>query len=1058
MKKKSLIKLGILFIVGLLCITFMPNTKAINNGDSVSYSSWVQNESSYASVKFSVAGGYIGSCIHPDIDRASSGTATMTKVTDSDWIKAAYYFAIKLNWQEGLGLPFSSSENGAYLQNIMQYFAGNLMDASEVSSNRKQLIRTMVTETYYSAWKNITVPTGFELYKGAPTGGRQPFVVWRFAPFSASKTYASDTPSGLNGATVKAGDEIKYQIKWENGSGTITDTLSKGLSYVSGSASLGEPTVTNNSDGTTTLKWTATQTSGTLTYKAKVALDICTLGIYQVQNNANMAVDGTNHKLGELKNPVPSKCYASDTSSGKAGASVAIGNTIKYAIKYANTTSSSSNATITDTISKGLSYVSGSAKVGSTVVNPTITNNSDGTTTLTWTRTLAANATEELKYEVKVTDAAAGNKVCNNATVTIGNKVVLTPLCNPVPSKTYGGSSLSDNPGWNHHEVKVGQDIKYSIKLPNVKTSAQTIVVTDVLSKGLTYNSDMSVTNGSVVTTVTPRTNSDTKETTLVWTISVPAGKTAVLNYSAKVNDDAVNLVNNNASCQYGTDPSIKLAELHNPVPTKKYDVDTANGMNGKIVQKDDVITYNISYANPYKSEATINLRDTLSKGLTYKAGTAKVCDYNKENCKSLTELGITEKVTVKNNGKTEILWTRTNMPSLGVEIIVYDVEVTGETIRVENDFDIKTCKETESTNQTIQIPDCVEQINKNCAPLCDPTKDKNCKSETDNECTSSKQECSVTGLVCSNPWMDIEELKNPVPVKEYAEDTPSGYGETAVAVGNRIKYRIRYANVAEEKVTVTIKDTLSKGITYIKGTSKVGDEAIADPQIKGQQLTWTRELEKNKEEALTYEVMVTGETSIVNNNACMIYGNNPDYERCLIKLYNPVPQKTYAKDTKAGMNGATVKKNDVISYSIKYSNVKKEKQTIIITDNLSKGLEYQKGTAKINGKVTEPDSVTKDANGTMLIWMTELEAGGHAELVYGAKVTGEKMIVENNANIQYGHDPVIHLNELRNPLIKNEIVNVPDTGSKVAIAGVIAGVLLVSGGGFLVYRRYKKA
>ena len=67
-------------------------------------------------------------------------------------------------------------------------------------------------------------------------------------------------------------------------------------------------------------------------------------------------------------------------------------------------------------------------------------------------------------------------------------------------------------------------------------------------------------------------------------------------------------------------------------------------------------------------------------------------------------------------------------------------------------------------------------------------------------------------------------------------------------------------------------------------------------------------------------------------------------------------------------------------------------------------------------------------------------------------------MIVENNANIQYGHDPVIHLNELRNPLIKNEIVNVPDTGSKIAIAGVIAGILLVSGGGFLVYRRYKKA
>ena len=35
----------------------------------------------------------------------------------------------------------------------------------------------------------------------------------------------------------------------------ITDTLPKGLTYVAGSSNYGEPDITVNLDGTTTLKW-----------------------------------------------------------------------------------------------------------------------------------------------------------------------------------------------------------------------------------------------------------------------------------------------------------------------------------------------------------------------------------------------------------------------------------------------------------------------------------------------------------------------------------------------------------------------------------------------------------------------------------------------------------------------------------------------------------------------------------------------------------------------------------------------------------------------------------
>ncbi len=661
----------------------------------------------------------------------------------------------------------------------------------------------------------------------------------------------------------------------------------------------------------------------------------------------------------------------------------------------------------------------------------------------------------------------AGFYIVNNQPVTYVNNTPLTGnvvqvKVAPPPEKLYDGTSYDDNKGWNHHEVKmpnekrniVGDDIKYKITLASVN-SDEIITITDVLSKGLTYNKDSKL-NGVEVQALAEQVNSETKTTSIVWQVKVPKGTVASFTYSARVNSDAINFVNNNATAKYGDGPVLDIGSLHNPVPRKEYDVNTANGMNGKIVQKNDIITYNIGYSNGFLTSATLNLRDTLSDGLTYKAGTAKICDHNKENCKSLEEAGVTEKVITKEDGKTEIYWTRRDMPSLGIEIIVYQVKVTGKTIRVENDFDFKICKNAEAIEKTDTIEGCTEQLNKSCEPRCTVGVDDGCKAATDESCSATKQECSMTGYVCNSPWTDIEELKNPVPVKRYDENTPSGYNHAAVAERNRIRYEIRYVNVADEKVTATIKDTLSKGIEYVRGTSKINGKKIADPKLsnKNKTLTWKRELEKDQEESLTYEVIVTGETTKVINKASIIYSNNPEYERVLKRLVNPVPQKTYSRSTKAGYNGATVKKNDVITYSIKYSNVKDTASSVIIMDNLSKGLEYVKGSSRVNGKKINPLSVTKDANGTMLVWTKEIASGKDEELTYDVRVTGEKLLVENNASIQYDDDPVIKLDELRNPLLNNQFISIPDTGSNIAIISIVTGIILVASGGYLIYRK----
>ncbi len=993
-----------------------------------------------------------GTCRYSGKDNTSTGRAKLEKVSNSSlWARAAYWMVYVKEW-------YDDNDTSQRVKITMQYIQGgnsrdNLRDNWPNAYNTaKDIVDNQVPST--------PAPAGFTMYLcDNLNSGEQEFVAWEYheEPPTFAKAYNSGS-IGAGGTKVRVGQEITYKITWAHneGTATITDTLGAGLEFSS------VPSGCSTSGQVMTC--TSTQESGTITYRAKVVNAAEAAG--KVCNNATAKSGDTTKNLTDLCNPVPSKSYASNTANGKNHASVKVGDIITYSIKYANVTSSSAAVVVTDTISKGLEYVSGSGNVG----NPTATPNSDGTTKLVWNRTLAAGAVEELTYKVRVVEAAT-YKVCNGAKVKIGNasEVTLSALCNPTPKKEYGGTSYADNKGWNHHEVlppnsktgRVGDDIKYKITLANVKTTTQTVVVTDVLSKGLTYNNDAQVTNGTITGTPTVQVNSDTKQTTITLTISIPAGQTAVLNYSAKVNEDAINIVKNSASATYQGDPTIKLTELPNPVPRKQYDVDTANGINGKIVQKDDVITYNIGYANGFTNNATVNLRDTLSKGLTYTPGTAKVCDHNKENCKSLEEAGMTEKVTVLTNGKTQILWTRTNMPSLGIEVIVYSVTVTGETIKVQNDFDIKTCNEILSP-QTINIPDCQEQLNPSCAPQCDPTTDKNCKPATDSECTKTKQECSYTGLVCSNPWMDIEELKNPVPEKKYNKDTPSGFDQSAVAKRDRIRYEIRYTNVEEEPVTITIKDTISKGIEYVKGTSKINGERIADPVLSNNNktMTWVRkDVGKDVEESLTYEVIVTGETREVINKACMTYGNNPDYERCLTRLKNPVPQKTYAKNTPAGANGAIVKKKDIIRYSIKYSNVKDQSSNVVIMDNLSRGLEYVKGSAKVNGKKLDPVSVTKDANGTMLVWMKEIAKGAKEELTYDVKVTGTKKLVENNASIQYDDDPTIKLDELRNPLIPGtQVVKVPNTASQLAIAGLVAGTALVGAGGYLIYRRYRNA
>lgn len=428
--------------LGFLSFLLLPNVHAITDNEVLEYTS--HKDQTGGPIKF-VVENYMGTCLDYGNPASESGTAKMTKIAnDSDIAKAAYFFGVKLGYAEGLGTTEGSHyyyESRSF-EYLIQDIAGTLDDDATSGHERADALKASHPE-----WNSTQVPASFEIFKGDPLNESQRFVVWRTKPFSAKKEYNSGTPSGLDHALVKNGDIIKYDITWENGTGTmtITDHLSKGLKYVKGSANIGDPTITtNNETGETVLTWKTTEASGTLTYSAKVEVtDPCGMAIDEVQNNATMTVDNKPYKLAELENPLSKKCYA------------------------------------------------------------------------------------------------------------------------PMP-----------NDGYNHNKVKVGDDIKYKITLNNVKDVPVVAVVTDIFSKGLTYNKDATVSAGTLTNVSDPSVDGN-KNTKVQFTINIPAKTKVELVYSAKVNNDAVVKVLNNASVQYDNGRTIALNKLENPIYVPKKDIPT---------------------------------------------------------------------------------------------------------------------------------------------------------------------------------------------------------------------------------------------------------------------------------------------------------------------------------------------------------------------------------------------------------------------------------------------------------------------------------------------------
>ncbi len=253
------------------------------------------------------------------------------------------------------------------------------------------------------------------------------------------------------------------------------------------------------------------------------------------------------HFINTWFNPNEAKSVVSGEGVNMDGALVKPGQELTFTIDWVNNAvvdgkPAAATVVITDAIPANTTFVSASGNV-----TPV-----DGT--LTWTVDAAAGDFGSVSFTVKVnTDnfsIAAGDtvpKVENQAGIKIGNdpEVKTNTTETDIPIKTV---KETVNTG-----VQVGDVLTFTIGYSNPTGETADVVITDILSAGLTYVDGSYVVPAGVVF--------ENVNNSLSWTIAnVPAGAEDSVTFQARVTEDAPtteNDITNTASVKVGNAPSV---------------------------------------------------------------------------------------------------------------------------------------------------------------------------------------------------------------------------------------------------------------------------------------------------------------------------------------------------------------------------------------------------------------------------------------------------------------------------------------------------------------------
>ncbi len=738
----------------------------------------------------------------------------------------------------------------------------------------------------------------------------------------------------------------------------------------------------------------------------------------------------------------PVKSYNENTEAGEDGTDVNVGDSITYDITYYNHNSKEAVVTITDVLDKGFDFVE--ASDGGTY--------DEETRTVTWTlEDVPANSGGKVTLTVTVNENAF-EIVENQASVAIGNDPAVDTniLENPVPEDEKKSVDVGDGT-----PVQVGDELEYTITFYNDSEDEVEVTITDTLDDGLTYV-DGSASEGGEY-------NEESR--TITWTVTLEAYKEGQVTFKATVNEDAFEVIDNEAQVTYGDNPDVTKTTntVENPVPedpTK--DVDVGNGTE---VSVGDTLVYTITYYNYNAEEATVMITDVLDEGLNFVSAedggtydeSTRTITWVIENAPADKEGSVSFTATVNETALVKDLVENTAVVQVGddpavdtniVENPVDDPKDPDKDVNVGDGTEVSvgddliytiTYKNDHSVAANVIITDVLDEGLDFVFATNGGIYDKDTRTVTWTiENVSAYTEGSVylvakvneTALVYdevtnsakvqveNDAEQETKEVVNPVedpkdPTKAVDTDQDDEFEDDGVpvSVGDEVTYEITYKNGHSEAATVTITDVLDVGLTFVSAT----DGGTYDEDSRT--ITWTLEdVEAYQDGSVTFTATVNEDAVVkdeVDNTASVQIGNDPEVDTNVVE--NPLEDpEDPTKGVDVG-NGTEVGVGDELIYTISYKNPHGAEATVTITDVLDEGLDF----------VSATEGGTYDEDTRTVTWIIKNVPAYTAGTVDVAVKVNENALVkdevDNTASVQFDHDPAVDTNEVVNPVEEPE-------------------------------------
>lgn len=219
------------------------------------------------------------------------------------------------------------------------------------------------------------------------------------------------------------------------------------------------------------------------------------------------------------------------------------------------------------------------------------------------------------------------------------------------------------------------------------------------------------------------------------------------------------------------------------------------------------------------------------------------------------------------------------------------------------------------------------------------------------------------------------------------------------VGVGDTLVYTIDWVNNAVDKngvpvaANVAVMDKIPHGTEYVSASEggKHENGAVTwklDNQPAGASGTVTLTVR------VTDDAVVTGS---VENQASIQIGDNKVATNVTKTFVPGKSETTHPDSVKPG--------ETVLSYQIKFHNTDGADATATVVDKLGEGLEYQAGSARVNGEPVEPEVEGSTAVGTTLTWnLTDLAADRDVIITFDVKVAENGPNTVDNQAVVNGH------------------------------------------------------